>query len=60
MKYVIKVAEARAILAHGDNNLGVPLVRTNREGSMIYYTADPDEMALWRASQNTSGVLPDV
>lgn len=58
MKYVIKVSEARAILAHGENNLGFPLVLTHREGNMIYYTADPDEMNLWRGLQNTSASEP--
>lgn len=52
-KLVIKVSEARAILAMG-SALDAPSIETNREKNLIYYTADPREMADWRASQNTS------
>lgn len=55
-KLVIKVSEARAILAMG-NALDAPSIQTNREGNLIYYTADPREMTDWR-SANTSGEAP--
>lgn len=52
--HVIKISEARAILAH-EGSLGYPLVKAIRDGNALFCTADPDEMALWRASQHTSG-----
>ncbi len=54
VKNVIKVSEAREILA-ADGSLGVPHIQTNREGSMIYYTADPHEMELWRSARTSQG-----
>lgn len=47
-EHVIKLSEAREILAHGENNLGYPLVRKVQDGNMVYYVADPDEMTCYR------------
>lgn len=58
MENIIRPSEARAILAEG-NSLGVPFVETVREGHMIYYKTDPDEMALWRKGQEADRAKPD-